>query len=389
MRRRDFIVRTGHAAIGACLLGGGEQLSRQGVLAQTLDGRLRSVIDDLESKIPEVMSRRPVPGVSMAVVHQGTLLWRRGFGVRDAVTREPVDAQTVFEVGSISKTVFAYAIMKLAETGVLGLDTPLVRYGPARVLPDDSRSDLITARHILSHTSGLPNWRSRQEPLAIRFAPGQQHLYSGEGYSYLQSVVTHLKGRVDSEVCDNFEAGLKVCGTDFDAYMRGNVLGPLGMASSGYAWSDQFERTAARPHDPQGQPSRREPSAPAIARYGAAGGLLTTPSDYARFLLEVLRPTGPDAHRLSPTSVAEMLRPQVRINDASSWALGWEVQHSARGDVVNHGGNNPGFIALAAISPSTGSGFVVMTNSRAGYPLISELMSLPSMRQFLPVRMPE
>jgi len=168
------------------------------------------------------------------------------------------------------------------------------------------------------------------------------------------------------------------------------VLAPLGMTSSGYLWNERFEQTAARPHDAQG-PLPRTPSvsAPAVARYGAAGGLLTTPSDYAKFLIEVIAPTGPNASRLSRASLAEMLRPQVRVNETSSWALGWEVQHANGGDIVNHGGNNPGFMTLTALSPDRRSGFVIMTNSRSGYGLISDLSRLESVQRFLPVRMPE
>ena len=78
----------------------------------------------------------------------------------------------MFEAASMSKPVFAYVVMKLCETGVLNLDTPLTTYTADRFLQDDPRLDLITARHVLSHTSGFQNWRSEQEPLAIHFAPG-------------------------------------------------------------------------------------------------------------------------------------------------------------------------------------------------------------------------
>src|SRR5262249_48162527 len=162
----------------------------------------------------------------------------RGFGFRDSVSKAPVDNGTVFEVASVSKTVFAYAVMKLCQKGVLGLDTPLTRYTAERYLEGDPRLDLITARHVLTHTTGFQNWRSAEEPLKIHFRPGQQFSYSGEGYSYLQSVVTHLTGHVNPKECDTYEAGLEVCATDIDATMKANLLAPFGMASSGYLWND-------------------------------------------------------------------------------------------------------------------------------------------------------
>src|SRR4030095_7875738 len=164
------------------------------------------LIADLEQRLPAVLAQATtVPGVSMALVADAKLLWRGAFGVKDFASRAPVDHDTIFEAGSVSKTVFAYAVMKLCERGVLNLDTPLTRYTSDRFLKGDPRLDLITTRHVLSHTSGFQNWRSKKEPLAIRFSPGERWDYSGEGYSYLQSVMTQLAGHVNRDDCKAFE----------------------------------------------------------------------------------------------------------------------------------------------------------------------------------------
>src|SRR5207248_1472461 len=131
--------------------------------------------------------------------------------VKHAASKETVDMDTVFEAGSTSKPVFAYAVLKLCEKGVMNLDTPLTKYTSRRFLEADPRLELITARHVLSHTTGFQNWRSKEEPLKIHFTPGEKWSYSGEGYGYLQSVVTQLTGKVNPKDCDTFEAGLKVC----------------------------------------------------------------------------------------------------------------------------------------------------------------------------------
>ena len=111
-----------------------------------------------------------VPAVSMALVADAKLLWRGAFGVKDFESKTPVDHDTVFEAGSVSKTAFAYAVMKLCEKDVfdldvLDLDTPLTKYTPDRIIKGDPRLDLITTRHVLSHTTGFQNWRSRKEAL--------------------------------------------------------------------------------------------------------------------------------------------------------------------------------------------------------------------------------
>src|SRR5438093_459146 len=289
----------------------------------------------------------------------------------------------------MSKPVFAYAIMKLCEKRVMDLDTPLTKYTSERFLEGDPRLELITARHVLSHTSGFQNWRSDEEPLKIHFTPGEKFSYSGEGYSYLQSVVTRLTGHVNPKDCDTYEAGLKACATDIDPYMKANVLVPFGMASSGYVWNDTFENHKARGHDPEGKPSpKRKPKATDAARYAAAGGLHTTPTDYAKFLIEVINPKASDAFRLNQDSLQEMLRPQVKVNDSISRALGWGIRHTENGNFIMHGGGNPGFAAFIVASVERKSGLVVMTNGDNGYKVIDKLLLGEIIYRFLGAKMP-
>jgi len=112
-----------------------------------------------------------VPALALAVVENGVILRVIAGGVRDATTREPVTERTVFEAASLSKPVFAYAVLQLADAGVLLLDEPLARHVPD-CIPDDPRAAAITARHVLAHVTGLPNWRSERRPLRTYFAPG-------------------------------------------------------------------------------------------------------------------------------------------------------------------------------------------------------------------------
>ena len=139
------------------------------------------------------MAELRVPGVSVAIIKDAKIAWRKGFGVRNQHTAVPVDYDTVFEAQSMSKPVFAYRVMKLREQGVLDLDTPLTKYTQDIFLKGDPRLELITARRVLSHTTGFPNWRAKEDPLSIKFTPGTQWSYSGEGYYYLQSVITRLR----------------------------------------------------------------------------------------------------------------------------------------------------------------------------------------------------
>jgi CubicO group peptidase (beta-lactamase class C family) len=158
------------------------------------------------------------------------------------------------------------------------------------------------------------------------------------------------------------------------------------MVSSGYLWNDQIENHMARGHDEKGRPSEanRKPTGPSVARYGMVGGLCTTPSDYAKFLIEIIDPKPSDAFRLNKNSLEEMLRPQVKRNSQSSWALGWEIEHTEKGDFIRHGGGNPGFQCFVAASVKRKSGYVMMTNSENGYyGIISKLITGEILPRFL------
>jgi CubicO group peptidase (beta-lactamase class C family) len=338
---------------------------------------------DLEKRLPALLAQAPtVPAVSMALLADAKLLWQGAFGVTDFDSKASVKPDTIFEVGSLSKTVFAYAVMKLCDKGILDLDTPLTRYTTDRFLKGDPRLDQITTRRVLSHTTGFQNWRSTKDPLAIRFTPGERWGYSGEGYSYLQSVMTHLAGHVNPNACKMFDDGFRVCATDFDTYMKANLLVPFGMISSGYLYREGM----ARPHDKGGKLiGDRKATAIDAARYGSAGGLHTTPAEYAKFLIEIMNPKPSDAYRLSAGSLREMVRPQVKVTDSLSWGLGWAIEHTKAGDMIAHSGDNPGYKALAVASMQRKAGFIILTNGDRGYDeIIAKVVKSEPMQRFLP-----
>lgn len=372
MRRRDFLRISTCATVGSALLPPSSRAQSSAKNARAVVALDDATIAKIEQRIVTLQRETAVPGVALAIIHDGRLAWQRAFGVRDAATRAPVDAGTIFEAASVSKTVFAYAALKLCERGTLGLDTPLTRYTKTRFFAGDARLDEVTPRHALAHTTGFPEWRSGTPPLKFLSPPGQRFRYSGEGYFYLQSVITELIGRTFAAPCGRYEADLEVCATDFEAFMRRALLDPLGMRASGYAWNEGFADRTARPHDLKGQPLPwKKPNAADVARYGAVGELRTTVGDYAKFLLAVLNLPADDAFLSAPMR-DEMVRPQVKldpaekIDGADSWALGWAVQERPTGHVILHSGGQSGFRSLTMASLQRKSGFVLFTNSDNG-----------------------
>lgn len=358
--RREFLSRSGTVAGGTLSLAGCTPAPRP-AQQRKRGGDWQAALAELEKRMPEMMAEFKVPGLSMVVIKDAKTVWNKAFGVKDAESKAPVDADTMFEAASMSKPVFAYAVMKLVERGVLDLDAPLTKYTPEKFLKEDARLEQITARHVLSHTSGFQNWRSEREPLKIHFPPGEKWMYSGEGYSYLQSVVTRLTRQ------------------PFEPYMSANLFVPFGMTSSGYTWTKAFAERMARPHGTAGNPlDNKKSTAADVARYGSSGALLCTAADYAKFLIEVIDPKPADAFRLNAASLKEMVRPHVKVEAylyPSSWSLGWQVRHTEDGDVIGHGGDNRGFHSMCGASVERKSGFVVMNNGEDGWQLISRRLA--------------
>jgi CubicO group peptidase (beta-lactamase class C family) len=308
-----------------------------------------------------------MPAASIAIIRGGKLAWRRAFGVKDKGTNEPVDNDSVFAACSDTKPVFAYGVLKLCEKGVLNLDTPLTKYTSRRVTTDP-RVELITARHVLSHTTGFPNWRQAPE-LPIEFTPGSKNQYSGEGFSYLQSVVVEITGK------------------SFEDFMHNDILKPLGMTSSRVNWDMDYVKRIAKPHDENGKriagkfytlPTAAE-SAEGITRYGAAATLMTTPSDYAKFLLEFLNPKPADNFRLTEASRKEMLRPQIKKTDTTWEGLAWALeQHEGTPMLFTHAGQDAGWYCFTAGCAERRSGLMVMLNGDTYVAFLLKMLANPS-----------
>jgi CubicO group peptidase (beta-lactamase class C family) len=162
------------------------------------------------SAVKQLIGDARVPGLSMAIVGDGQVTTRITAGVRNSRDRIAVDPQTVFAAASLSKPLFAYGVLRLVDAGMLALDAPLSQHVPDHVA-DDPRAATITIRHVLSHTSGLPNWRSAELPLKTYFVPGERFSYSGEGFVWLQRVVE------------------SVTGEHLDTTLRRLIFEPLGM----------------------------------------------------------------------------------------------------------------------------------------------------------------
>jgi len=326
--------------------------------------KLPRVIAALEATIPRLLKDSDVPGLSIALVRNGQLTWQHGFGVKNAKTKEPVTNDTVFEAASLSKPVFAYAVLKLVESGKLDLDKPLNQYLPGDYdVGPDPRLAAITARRVMSHTTGFPNWRGGDSKLKIFFTPGEKFSYSGEGFVYLSRVVEHITGK------------------HFNDFMKEYVFEPLAMTSSSYVWQPSFDQLKAARHNSVGEPTFDiKPQ-----RANAAASLHTTAGDYGRFVAAVLKGTG-----LKPETLKQMLTPQIKVDEGGpnttnrpadklspsiSWGLGWGLQTTVEGLSFWHWGDNGDTKAYVVAFEKQKLGVVIFTDGANGLSIMPEIVA--------------
>jgi CubicO group peptidase (beta-lactamase class C family) len=188
---------------------------------------VEAIVDDLERYIPEYMREQNIPGVAIALIRNGEVVWTEGFGVANTLTRRPVTPETLFEVASNSKVVTAYIALWLVDQGVLSLDEPLNAYLPEPWLPPSQYRDTITLRHVLSHSSGLGHGTLSRDSL---FAPGRGYSYSAVGFQYLQVVIEQVTGQSLEQVAQEM------------------VYTPLGMSSSSFVNRSEFTPRTANGH---------------------------------------------------------------------------------------------------------------------------------------------
>ncbi len=157
-------------------------------------------LDSIDAFVETQMQVLKVPGISLAIINKGEVVYHTVKGYADIENKIEVTNKTIFEGASLSKPLFAYFVMGFVEEGGLDLDKPLYEYLPYDDIANDNRYKKITARMVLSHTTGFPNWRSDYEgnKLFLKFEPGTAFNYSGEGYQYLAKVLAHILDTDDS-----------------------------------------------------------------------------------------------------------------------------------------------------------------------------------------------
>ncbi len=315
---------------------------------KTLVGKEIST-DTIESFIDQQMEALEVPGVSLAIINDGKVIYHLVKGYADVDKKERVTDRTIFEGASLSKPLFAYFIMGFVGEGKLDLDKPLYEYLPYEDIAYDERYKKITTRMVLSHTSGFPNWRSDHEgnKLFISFEPGTAFQYSGEGYQYLAKVLAHI--------LETNDAGL-------ERIYQERVARPLNMKYTKYIQDSENIKNKAQGYiDGKAVDEDDDPK-----KFGSAFSIQSEALDFSKWLIAIM-----DKKGLSEESYNELFKTQVVLPDGhpqkqegiTDWTLGFAKATMPFGSAFGHGGNNPGYTSLFIIVPEENWGYVMFTNA--------------------------
>ena len=312
-----------------------------------------------------------LPGVSIGLVHDQSLVWAQGFGWADVERRVPATADTLYRIASITKTFTATAILQLRDAGRLQLDDPLTRHLPWFAVPSKSaEAPPVTIRHLLTHTSGLPReaafpyWTDFDFPVVECLREGlarQEGVLATETRWKYSNLALALTG-------DVVEA---VSGEPYPAYVKRHILDPLGMKDTSVVSPDPADPRLARPYGRRMPDGSRAP-APYVDTRGitAAANMTTSVTDLARFAMLQLRdgPAGA-AQILRGSTIREMQRVHWLEPDwQAGWGLGFRIQRAGGKTSFGHGGSLPGYRTLLRIWPADKLAVIVMTNADDGNP---------------------
>ncbi|WP_303311899.1 serine hydrolase [Hymenobacter sp. BT730] len=318
-----------------------------------------------QKELATLLRQKQVTGIQL-VYTKNNQVKNYTLGYEQGDTHRALTPRSTMQAASLGKVVLAYVALRLHDRGLLALDKPLLSYHPYPRLQNEPRAARITARMVLTHTSGLPNWA--ENPLAeswktsalhLKYAPDSCWNYSGEGFVLLQKTLEQITGK------------------SLEQLAREEVFIPLKMAHSSYVWQPRFAKNAATGHDKAGKPTE-------IRRFtepNAGFSLLSTATDYNRFIQALLVGTGlqPATHRLllQPANDANRCGHALTPTNADiAWAYGLGLANTSHGPALWHWGSNDDFEGFFMVFPDRKETLLFLTNSANGLKIADDVLRL-------------
>lgn len=325
-----------------------------------VDDAALSPLAGLETAAPRLLSSLKIASLSVAIVENGEIAEAHAWG--QASPSQPATIETLYNVASLTKPVSAEVAMRLAAQGRISLDEPMSAYWVDPDVANDPRSTRLTPRLVMSHRSGLPNWRpAGGGKLSFINEPGETFGYSGEGFEWLARFIEAKTGE------------------PFEDLAQALVFEPSAMRDTAYSRRTWFEGRLAVPYD-----ADLEVLAPQVAdHFFASDDLISTPRDYARFVVGMLQKQGvtPDLY-LDREKLQTVRRTQTCLGDEPDCAaedgfgLGWETFLIGGRRFLVHTGMEDGTFTFVYLEPETGAGLVLFTNSTNGWKAVLPILEL-------------
>ncbi|MGI9551317.1 MAG: serine hydrolase domain-containing protein, partial [Aurantibacter sp.] len=292
-----------------------------------------------------------IPGVSLALIKEGKVVYHKTYGVKNTNTKEPVNEKTLFEAASITKPVFAFVVLRLADKGIIDLDKPLYQYLPFEALEEYPEYKKITGRHVLIHRSGLPNWG-----LEMINIPGEKYGYSGEGFEYLKRVVVKITGKSIEQILDE------------------ELIGPNGLYHMEFSDNEELRKVVSSGH------VGNQPTNWGIPQEaGMAFSMHTEAKAFSKYALTLLERKGLKSNTYKDFMTLHTESDPQFWNDPNKRegaGLGIFIRESDYGNTFYHGGNNGDFKCFFEVYDDLKMGYVMYTNSDTGSELTIDLWQL-------------
>jgi len=346
------------AILAAALLAAATAQARP--LQSGVDDAVLSPLSGLATAAPRLLSSLKIASLSVAIVENGQTAEAHAWG--QASPSQPATIETLYNVASLTKPVSAEVAMRLAAGGRISLDEPMSAYWVDPDVADDPRSARLTPRLVMSHRSGLPNWRpAGGGKLSFVNEPGETFGYSGEGFEWLARFIEAKTGE------------------PFEDLAQSLVFEPSGMRETAYTRRPWIEGRLAVPYD-----ADLKVLAPQVAdHYFASDDLISTPRDYARFVVGMLQKRGvtPDLY-LEREKLQTDRRTQTCLGDEPGCAaedgfgLGWETLLIGGRRFLMHTGMDDGTFTFVYLEPKNGTGLVMFTNSTNGWMAVLPVLEL-------------
>ena len=297
------------------------------------------------------MKSENVPTVGVCMIENAKIRQVKMFG--NIEYHSPAPLNTLFNLASLTKPLISTTTLKLVGAGQWQLDEPLCHYWTDPDVANDTFNKKLTTRHVLSHQSGLPNWRGHEPngKLSFAFEPGTQWKYSGEGFEYLRKALENKFHVPIEKLVDSI------------------LFTPLGMKDTRFYWDSNMDTTRyAERYSADGTLYEKEKWYSA----NASNLVLSTIEDYGKFGVAILK-----GEYLSGEIQAEMIKTQARPTGSRVFGLGWNVIRNLTkgGYALTHTGRNRGQNTVIILLPQAQKGIIVFTNGENGDKVYERIIS--------------